>query len=65
MTTGGSVVVLTGTTFGIQALSQSVSSGTASGSAAAGSAATLLDTTKVLTFSGAAAAAVFGLMVAL
>lgn len=64
MTTTVSGQVITGTTFGIQAVEAS-SSGSASGSAAAGSKATLLDSGKIVVFAGVAAASMFGLMVAL
>lgn len=63
-TVNGSVV--TGTTFGIQALSTDSQSGSsASGSAAAGSTASLIDTTKVIAFSGVVAGSMFALMVTL
>lgn len=67
ITTTVSGHVITGTTFGIQALSSGSgsSSGSASGSAAAGSTASLIDTTKVLTISGLVAGSVFALMVTL
>jgi len=66
VTTTVNGTVITGTTFGIQALETTgSSSGSASGSAAAGSTASLIDTAKVLTFSGLVAGSMFTLMVAL
>ncbi|KAK5942122.1 hypothetical protein PMZ80_006075 [Knufia obscura] len=62
-TVNGSVI--TGTTFGIQALSTESGAGSASGSAAAGSTASLIDTAKVVTFSGLVAGSMFALMVVL
>jgi len=67
VTTTISGSVLTGTTFGIQAVQAATSSvsGSASGSAAAGSTASLIDTAKVMTFSGLVAGSMFALMVVL
>lgn len=63
LTTDGRASVITGTTFGIQALS--TSSGSASQTGSTGGAASVMDTSKVLTISGVLAGSVFALMVAL
>lgn len=63
ITTNGQASVITGTTFGIQALS--TGSGSATSSSASGNGASSFDTGKVLTVSGVLAGTVFALMVAL